>query len=30
LTMTMSEIRGRIDVLFEQLAAEGYAGHQEH
>jgi membrane carboxypeptidase/penicillin-binding protein len=27
--MTMSEIRGRIDVLFEQLAAEGYAGHQE-
>lgn len=26
----MSEIRGKIDVLFEQLAAEGYVGHEGH
>ncbi len=28
--MMMSDIRSRIDVLFEQLAAEGYLGHQGH
>ena len=27
--MRLSELRARIDELFEQLAAEGYVGHQE-
>jgi hypothetical protein len=27
--MMTSEIRAQIDVMFEQLAAEGYAGHQD-
>jgi hypothetical protein len=26
----LSDLRGKIEVLFEQLTAEGYPGHQEH